>query len=255
MKRGLVILVLLCGLFVTGQLLGKTITLTNGEWPPYCSKGLTNDGLASDIVKRAFAEVGIDVKYKFMPWKRAFKQAKEDTYPGSILWGVAKKREKDFYYSDKVIELSDVFFYRKDNPIEWKSYVDLKGKKIGTSRGHYYGDKFAKAAKDGVFKEVVAKDDFLNFKKLIKKKIDAFVCTFEVGHYILNTRFPPTQAALIGNTSTKVRTVGYYLILNKKNKDNKALLGKFNEGLKKLKAKGVLKQLQDDLVEGKYTKK
>ena len=53
----------------------EKITLANGEWAPYLSKGLKHSGYMSHIVSEAFAEEGIEVEYVFLPWKRGFEDA------------------------------------------------------------------------------------------------------------------------------------------------------------------------------------
>ena len=53
-----------------------TINLTNGEWPPYLSEQLPENGFASAVVRESLNAVGMNVRYGYYPWKRAYLYAK-----------------------------------------------------------------------------------------------------------------------------------------------------------------------------------
>ena len=48
----------------------ETIRLGSGEWPPYTSEKLMHEGVASLLIKEAFALEGVDVTFEYYPWKR-----------------------------------------------------------------------------------------------------------------------------------------------------------------------------------------
>ena len=81
-KTSLLSLLLVPWLFASAE----TITLTNGEWAPYMGKKIKEYGISSFIVTRAFEKEGITVKFKWYPWKRAMKKAKEGTFHGTLVW-------------------------------------------------------------------------------------------------------------------------------------------------------------------------
>ena len=60
---------LLNAAFVSGSELGiqpDKVNLTVGEWQPYISSELKNNGLICDIISTAFKQVGIKVEYRFL---------------------------------------------------------------------------------------------------------------------------------------------------------------------------------------------
>ena len=65
------------------QLWAEPVRLTTLEWPPYTSQSLPDGGLTGHIVKRAFAEVGLEVTFDFYPWQRAVRLAADPTQPYS----------------------------------------------------------------------------------------------------------------------------------------------------------------------------
>ena len=89
----------------------EEIILSNGEWPPYTSQNLPRGGFFSEIVRVAFDQEGITVKYEYLPWKRAYILTKDGTYKGSLTWAPTKERKKDMIFSDPITLNEKVFFH------------------------------------------------------------------------------------------------------------------------------------------------
>ncbi len=229
----LVLVFLLC--FVRNGFAEETIILTNGEWPPYMSEHLKHHGVVSRIVSEAFALEGVKVEYAFFPWKRAFALAKTGKFDGSVVWWKTPEREKDFYFSDPVLDVQYVFFHLRSNRFDWKTTADLKGVEIGATQGYNYGESFQNAEKNGEIIVQRVPMDELNFKKLLKRKIDIFPVDVEVGYTMLKNIFPPEEVGLFTHHPTPVRSDPHHLILSKKNEKNRELVVLFNKGLKRLK--------------------
>ena len=161
-------------LVLSATVAAEQVVITNGEWPPFLSKNYKEYGVVSHIVKDAFASQGVDVKYEFYPWARAYKLVEVAKADASVIWTRNEERDQQVLFSDPVVDLKDVFFFRKPEVASWNAVADFKGRKIGTSKGYYYGDEFAAAQKANVINVSEAKDDVINFKKLIAGRIDVF---------------------------------------------------------------------------------
>ncbi len=124
-------------LFSTKSLFAETvIRITNGEWEPYLSEYSYEYGLASHIVSEAFHLEGIDVSWGFFPWKRSYELARQGQWDASAVWWPTEEAKKDFWISEPVVNTSFVFFYLKRQDFKWQAIEDLKGLKIGTTRGY-----------------------------------------------------------------------------------------------------------------------
>ncbi len=225
---------LLLLLLSTNLFAEETVRLTSGEWPPYLSKDSKHYGFASHIVTEAFAQVGIRVEYGFRPWKRAYLLAQRGAWDGSVVWAWSKERAEGFYFSDSVMEAENVFFHRRDTFFNWKTYDDLAGQRIGATSGYYYGDEFEEAEKSGIIKVDKAVSDELGFKKLLKRRIDAFVIVSDVGYTLMSKLLTHSQKTLLTHHPKPVYKTGFSLILSKKVIGNQKLLLRFNRGLEKL---------------------
>ncbi len=225
----------------------EKITLTNGEWAPYMSEKLKHYGYISRVVKEAFAEEGVEVQYVFLPWKRAYEEAKIGKYQGSIIWGINDERAADFLFSDTVAELGTGIFHKKGKAIEWNKPEDLGKYKIGGVVGYAYG--IEELEKQGVVKLDRIPDDKANYKKLSAGRIDIVLEDTEVGYETITNI--GLKDEIIAHPKP-LMTRQYSVIISKKAPNGAALVEKFNKGLKKLVADGRYQKYVDENRSGAY---
>lgn len=236
-------------LFVGFSTLGARATaddsvyLSNGEWPPYLGKDLPQHGIASHIVARAFALVGVTTKYDFLPWKRALVMAANGSYDGSVVWSRSDDREEDFLYSDPVVNTREVFFYRRGMRFDWQSYEDLNPFIVGVSRGYFYGSPFHDALDANLFPVEIAETDLKNLQKLLLGRIDLFVVEQKVGEYILKRNFERQEIERLAFHPRPVRETYHYLIISKAAENAQSLVEQFNTGLRLLRQSGEYERI------------
>jgi len=175
----------------------ETIVLTNGEWPPYFSEEFKYGGVGSLVCQEAFALGGVDAQYEYMPWKRGFELARDGQYAGTVGWRKTAEREKDFYFSDPILIVKSVFFYRKGTLFDWEILDDVGSMSVGATHGYEY-IKLMKPVierKGGTLE--VASSDVANLRKLAIGRIDVFPCSEAVGYYLLKTKLPPGRSAVV----------------------------------------------------------
>lgn len=234
----------------------KKITITTGELIPYTSRNLKHYGLFCRITSEAFNFAGIEVEWKFLPWKRAFEIAKNGkSADGSIFWYYNPERGKYFYFSEQIGIESNVFFHLKVFKFNWDSYSDLKNIKIGITSGYSYGTEFDNAVEAGLLKTEIANSDILNFKMLLAGRIWLFPLQMDIGYYLLKEYFTNDEINLITHSPKYINNEPVYLILNNKNKENEDIVKSFNKGLKQLKDSGKYDQYYEEMSEGYYSKK
>lgn len=247
----LIFILLLCGTQLYAQ---KIIRITNGEWQPYLSEYSYEYGLASHIVTEAFKLEGITVEWGFFPWKRSYELVKRGTWDASALWWPTKETKENFLISLPVIKSSFVFFHLKSKKFKWKTMQDVQGLQIGFSRGYYYGKEFMTALKEKKIDIQMANSDKLNFKKLLKGRIDIFPNEQLVGRSQISNIFSDEKAKLFTYNPKEFAISTLNLIINKKSKRANFFLNKFNSGLNKLKKSGKIEQMYKELKLGKYNK-
>jgi polar amino acid transport system substrate-binding protein len=235
----------------------KTIVLGNGEWEPYLGKNLKHGGPSSHIVTEAFKLSGIDVSYEWYgnSWKRAYQIAlKGKVNHGTLVWSRKPEREKEMYYSTSIVVpgKKDVFWHLKTKNFDWNTIQDLKGMKIGGTLGYTYGIEFDAAAASGLFRLDNVAEEAINFKKLLKGRVDLVPSGDTVGKEILKNQLTPEEAALITYHEKPFRITGYHLLLTKALPENEELMKKFDKGFKQLQNSGFIDQVYKDMEAGKY---
>ncbi|MDE1461338.1 substrate-binding periplasmic protein [Spartinivicinus poritis] len=232
--------------YATNQL---TVRLTNGEWLPYQSENLKHYGVASHIVTEAFRSVDVKVDYVFMPWKRAYIEAKEGRFDGSLIWSLDPDREKEFFFSDIIIHGRSVLFHLKSMPFDWKDYSDFVSVKVGGVIGYKYQFESNKDIKiERAYSEIAI------FKMLLNRRVDILPSDLDAGYAILYSNFSEDEVKNVTHHPRPYNTTTYHLILSKKVKQNEKIIKLFNTGLKKLKASGKYDTYFENARRGLYKK-
>jgi len=87
---------------VTSSSAGQKLKLGTGEWGPISNSKMAEKGLASELIKSAFAEVGIEVEILFYPWKRAEVMVEKGDLDGVFPLSRTEERIGKFLYSEPI---------------------------------------------------------------------------------------------------------------------------------------------------------
>jgi len=166
----------------------KSPVMCIDHYPPL--QVILNNGEATgenvEVGKALVKKLDMDLKFTpDTPFSRCLlwlDQGKVDIMVGVL--GSAQ-RHKNFHmllYDDMT---SKVFFIRAGSP-ELNTYDDLKGLKIGVSRGTKQFEKFNDGILNGHFTKVEVGDLSAAFGMLAKGRLDAVVCTDYYGIKIIN---------------------------------------------------------------------
>ncbi len=231
-----------CLLMPLGLQAQEIFRITAGEWPPYLSKNLPHNGFIARIISESFALENITVQWQFFPWPRALVYAKSGKAEATAIWRFSEKRNQRFLYSEAIIENGNVFFHLKKRPFSWQGFNDLKGYTVGCTTSYLYGEAFNEAAKNGVFKTSTIPSEELNFKKLLRGKIDLLPSNKFTGNHILKFKFSPQQAAKITFHPKLIEPQTLHLLFSRMSGNSKYFSARFNAGLAKLKKSGKFAQ-------------
>ena len=227
----------------------EMVTISTGEWAPFLSEHREYGGIAARIVTAAFNAVDLDVVYRWYgeSWERAKQDALHGKVDLSALWYHTEDRARVFTFTDPVIDVATVFFHHKDAPFDWKSLDAIDASKvIGVTRGYSYGQEFDAAKETGLFRHEVADRDTLNFRKLLRRRIDAFVIGELVGHDILSRSFNPSERMALAVHPLKISKAPMFLIAARDNPQATPLLARFNDGLRSLRDSGEYEAIMRD---------
>jgi len=219
----------------------ETVTVTTGEWSPLISKNLSDYGPISAVVKEAFLQNSIDVKFRFLPWKRAMREVHIGSSDASSAWRITDERKQKFLFSDSIYENENVFFYLKTKPFNWDTLKDLKHYKLGAVLAYAYSEEFERAEKIGTFEVYRVNKEKLLVYMLISGRINAFPANREVGVNLIRSEAPELFNDFAIHPKPLIKKP--LSLIFKNNAKGRRLLKKFNNGLEKLKSSGRFEEI------------
>jgi polar amino acid transport system substrate-binding protein len=219
----------------------QTYTFTSSDdWVPYSSSQDPKGGILVQIAKAAFRASGHEIDVALLPWARAVREAQLGLRTGVIGDWYSKEREKDFLYSDPIMENDIVFFAFSDRGVSYRKLEDLKAYKIGAVRDNAFIEKLIKAGLTIDY----ATDFKLNLKKLIGGRID-LLADEKLSTLRLLKESYPSYADRIVTLQPPIEVNYLYLLVSKKTDRASAIVTEFNEGLKVILSDGTMKKILD----------
>ena len=240
-----ILLLLLTSLNIYGK--EDVVFFTVGEWVPFTSEKIEEGKIAQKIATEAMALEGITVKYRHVPWKRAFVEALRADSDGTLPWYITEERQKKFHYSkEALISTKTVFFHLKSLALKWNTYEDLNKYRVGGVLSFKTGKLLEK---EGVKVEFVV-TDLQNFKKILKGRIDIASASILVGSHIIKSTFDAKIAKQFTYSDKEIfsKSEMTYLIVSKRHPRGKELVNKFDRGILKLKVSGRYQEILDEVI-------
>ena len=233
-------------ILITGQLIGMHaianteeethLELITGPYEPLLSPSIKHNGPIAYIIKEAFRLEGVQVSFKFRPWKRALTSLKKGNAHGAAFLRNNKERAKYLFFSDPIMDMSTVLFYLKDKPFEWNNMNDLKRFKIGVLRGVSHGTSFDEAVGSNLITVDSVKDYPTAFRMLFLGRVDLVAAAYTPGiNQMLKQRLTDSQQRQISRHRKPIDQHYMTIALTKSYDKDKKMLKRFNRGLSKVK--------------------
>ncbi|WP_439840878.1 substrate-binding periplasmic protein [Aeromonas veronii] len=211
-----------------------------GEWPPYISESLPNQGFLCQVVREAFAEQGVDVSFHFYPWSEAYSLTLEGRYMITMPWFRSREREQHFYLSASLGKFTTRLLTLNGSPLV--SLGELKTEPVGVTRGYFYGEGFAARQSDLALEW--SDSDEESMEKLLTGRIRYLVMDEQVAQTLFQqalVRHP--QSLSLTGAADPIWSQPGYLLMRKADPEARRLMLLFNTGLRKLERSGRLARL------------
>ncbi|MCX7208569.1 MAG: transporter substrate-binding domain-containing protein [Proteobacteria bacterium] len=222
------------------------VRIASGEFQPYLSKSLRNEGFITQIIKAAFKQQNVAVSIAYYPWKRSYNMVIKGEADLTPYWVKTQEREQLFILSDPINVVQYGFFHLKDKEITHLDFSNLNKYKVGVSFGYSYGEAFDTARKNQQFICDEAPSDEVNIKKLIAKRIDLFTADKILGQYLISKTLPAKDAEKITFFPKNFSEKPVYLLISKKIPNGEEIADEFNKGLKKIKQNGEYQRIMQE---------
>jgi polar amino acid transport system substrate-binding protein len=179
-KKIMFVLVLLMSILKADELqdkLNKLTIIAEAGYPPITFKNKSGqpDGLAVEVAKRIMKNLHINKRINVWPWARGYTMLEKK--PNVVLFSVSRtaQRDKKFQWVGPIYSMKSIFYVRSNSNIQINSLEDAKKlRKIGTYRDSF-NEQYLK--EKGFTNLEAVKDNIINVKKLMNKRIDAMTAT------------------------------------------------------------------------------
>lgn len=218
------------------KLAAEPIKLVTGAFIPFSGEAVMDGGMSTEIIIRAFAEVGYTTKVDFMPWKRGYQDTLQHKYLGTFPYVKNEEREKLFFYSQPTYAARVFFFVRNDFKIKYSKDEDLKGLTTCVPLG-YSTKEIERFTKKELITVQRPLTDEACFKMLEKGRVDLFSVNEITGWRIIHKIYGDTKGFRTLGKPLLVNS--YHLIIPKSYPNGKKMIEQFNRGLDKIKQKDL----------------
>ncbi len=220
------------------------IIIANPQAPhKYLDNGVIK-GIDADVIAQVMKRLNIKYKIKLIKSAaRIIQEAKSGKADMVLLFSKKKSRmEYLIYPNESYVDINWNFFILKENEgtINYENFADLKGLKIGITKGIYYPPEFLNA--DLTFDLV--SQNHLQMKKLLAKRIDAAP---------LNTTSALYEAKQQGYTEKlsylvkPLKSKSYYNVfpIASNHPDKQRVMDNYDQILRNLKQDKIIAQIMD----------
>lgn len=226
-----------------GSASADTFTLVTGDnYAPFTTSAKSNGGLATDIIRTVFFELGHTTTVEFKPWKRGYQEALVGKYLGTFPYAKNEKRLKDFNYSDPLYEVKLYFFAAEGSDTTYESDADLKDRTFCVPLG-YNPAKLIAMEESGKIAKLVRPQNLSNcFQMLQKQRVDFVRVNDMIGWSEINKTFGGRDGFRLIEKPFDEGSAEY-LIISKNTEGGEDLLKAFNATLAKMKSDGRFHKL------------
>ena len=221
---------------------GETITLgAEDDWIPYTRADGT--GLANEIIAAAFKSVGIDVKFKVMPYNRILKLVEWGDLLGGFNVPLDEESKKKYVLGNMPLyHAVSAYYQNKEKSLKGKNRDELVNKeKIGVVLGYGYGDHFLQAVEKGNIIKEVSRSEKINLKKLAVGRIDATIIYDKTASVLVKELGLEDKIEMVFQNET----TPIFLAFSKKNPKSQYYADKLDKGMAKIKKDGTYQKIMD----------
>lgn len=219
--------------------LGQPVPFNTGEWEPFTSDKMPQQGCATELVAAICKAGGIDPDFHFFPWLRAEALVETGEAFGAFPYAMNEPRKAAFDFSDPLFYTAPKFIYRVDGTsfgsLRVASLADLRPYSVALLAGTWTEGDLRSA---GIRVHLVNAVDS-GVKMLQSGRVDFLVEDETVAFAAIERVCPGEADSFKSLRKTFWGATGNYLIVSRRYPGASALLARFNKGLKEIQRNGT----------------
>lgn len=199
---------------------------------------MENNGMAAEIVHAAAAAAGLEMKFIFLPWRRAESMIAAGKFFATFPYQLTREREEGYIFSDILFTSNFIVACRKEMLIEsdhrYSSPDSFRGLRVGVMSGT---DAVYKPLVESGARVIEVQDPRQLVKMLSLGRLD-FVIDDEM---VFNLAIDMENAVDIRILSEPFgKPAEFRLMASRLYPDSQAIIDRFNFGIAEIQAAGTL---------------
>jgi len=217
----------------------RSVHLATLNWAPYIGENLESFGFGAEILRVAFHRAGYNATFSFMPWVRALKDVEIGKYDAVCFAYHSSERSKKYLFTKPYAQSVLGFCKLRESDITFQSLKDLAPYRIGVVRGFVNTPEFDTLES---LKKEEAKNEMLNLKKLIHRRVDLIVIDKFIMQHLIKRHFPDKSDAVEFLEPPLIRHP-LYLMFSKELESSATKVLEFNKAIENMQKDGSVKAI------------
>lgn len=123
--------------------------VTGNDFAPFTGEDLPEGGLLTEIVRRAFGEVGLRYEVRFVPWRRGYDGVLAGKFLGTFPYVRTPDREMEMLFSDPLLEVRQLVYLSAHSGMVFHTPQDFRGRTVCAPVGYALPAELAELAAAG----------------------------------------------------------------------------------------------------------
>jgi polar amino acid transport system substrate-binding protein len=225
---------------MTGRALALDLVSGPG-YAPFADPDLPEGGMLTEVVRKAYAGIGVPAKIAFLPWKRGYSDTLEGRYTATFPYVLTDERARDFLFSDPLYVVRRRVYLSAATGIVYRDLPDLKGR-IGCME---IGSTLPNEVEAMIQRQELAAErpaDLQSCARMLAAGRADFIIINELvaAEFIRKANIPKDAIKMVEKPYGET---GQHLLISRKLPGAERLLAEFNAALARLKASGEYERI------------
>lgn len=195
----------------------EIVEIATGEWPPYSSASAPGFGIHARRVERVLNAAGYEVRFRFLPWNRAYIRTVAGEYAATFDWYRSGGRDEELLFpKHPIAEVGMAVYYLKSRfpdglqVTRLEDLVDRKLKVVGV-QSYWYSKQLETLSADLTY----VPEGRMVWRILEAGRADVAIDAYEVARMDIESTLGPEHLADFGTTKP-VKSDALYLAFTRK---------------------------------------
>lgn len=210
--------------------------VTGEDYPPFVDTRAPGGGLAVLLVRQVTGRMGLAVEIETAPWRRGYEETLRGRYDATFPYVRTPERERDFLYSDPLIQVRQAIFMATSRRFAYRGPADLKGRRACTPLGYAPPPALQAMIEAGEVERVTAASAATCPGLLAADRADFIIQDMRIGQALVAKAGLARDVVVVSDPPFGTQDI--HFIVPRRRPDAAGLIARFNAALAQLRTNG-----------------